>query len=274
MRPSAHFGGLQVYDHVSTPVLLVERPISALCSASWESRCAHAYLQRQCRLESSDLRYFYISIEDTATYLNVQISEVRHTGDETLAQLPGLKHTGLTAPEPCDRGERPSRTAIRWPSLGVIPTAALIERPQRPLCKAKIAVHSTASALSAHVYSTIGGNGVLRSHDIEKSYPFDCGSHAVNTPGSGLVDFKVHVASSHDTQSALISNVELELRAPLATPKKHTLAKANAARLMAVIRGPECEGAIHNGCIISVKGGAGVVRENQTLMVWLATAHN
>lgn len=71
------------------------------------------------------------------------------------------------------------------------------------------------------------------SHDSEKPYPFVCGSHAVNTPGSGLVDFKVHVASSQDTQSALISNVELELGAPLATPKNHTPANTNAGRFMA-----------------------------------------
>lgn len=98
------------------------------------------------------------------------------------------------------------------------------------------------------------GGGVLSCHDIEKSYPFDCGSHAVNTPGSGLVDFRVHVASSQDTQSALISNVELELGAPLATPKEHALAKAKAGRFMAGIRGlesqalgPECEGAVYLG---------------------------
>lgn len=70
-------------------------------------------------------------------------------------------------------------------------------------------------------------------------------------PGSGLVDFKVHVASSQDTQSALISNVELELGAPFATSKEHRMAKINAATFMAGIRGlgdlalgPECEGAV------------------------------
>lgn len=104
------------------------------------------------------------------------------------------------------------------------------------------------------MYSTIGKNGVLSCHDIEFSYPFDCGSQAVNTPGSGLVDFKVHVASSQDTQSALISNVELELGAPLATPKEHTLAKTNARRVMACIRGltnpamgSKSEGAVYLG---------------------------
>lgn len=45
------------------------------------------------------------------------------------------------------------------------------------------------------------------------TYPFDCGDHAVNIPGSGLVDFRVHVVSSQDTQSAWMSNVELELAA-------------------------------------------------------------
>lgn len=179
---------------------------------------------------------------------------MRHTGDETLAQLPGLERAGLTAPEPRDRGERSSRIAIRRPSFGIISTAALIERPQRTLCEAEIADHNKASALSAHVYSTIGANCVRRSYDIKKSYPFDCGSHAVNIPGSGLVDFKVHVASSQDTQSALISNVELELGAPLATPKEQTLAKTNAGRFMACARGltnPElgsgCEGAVYLG---------------------------
>lgn len=104
------------------------------------------------------------------------------------------------------------------------------------------------------MYRTIGGNGVLSSHDIEDSYPFDCGSHAVNTPGSGLVDFKVHVASSQDTQSALISNAELELGAPLATPKEHALAKTKAGRIMARIRGLKnptlvsaCESAVYLG---------------------------
>lgn len=122
------------------------------------------------------------------------------------------------------------------------------------MCEAKIAVYNTASVLSVDVCSTIGGNGVLSSHDIEDSYPFDCGSHAVNTPGSGLVDFKVHVASSQDAQSALMSNVELELGAPLATPKQHTLAKTNFRSFMACIRGltspvpgSECESAVYLG---------------------------
>lgn len=122
------------------------------------------------------------------------------------------------------------------------------------MCEAKIADHNTASALSAYMYSTIRGNGVLSSHYIENSYPFDCGSQAVNIPGSGLVDFKVHVASSQDTQSALISKVELELGAPLATAKEHKLAKTNTGRFMACTRGltntalgPECEGAVYLG---------------------------
>lgn len=104
------------------------------------------------------------------------------------------------------------------------------------------------------MYSTNGGNGVLSSHDIENSYPFDCGSHAVKTPGSGLVDFRVHVASSQDTQSALISNAELELGAPLAAPKEHTLTKTNSRRFMACIRGltkpalgSECDSAVYLG---------------------------
>lgn len=75
------------------------------------------------------------------------------------------------------------------------------------------------------------------NHDIENSYPFDCGSHAVNTPGSGFVDFKVHVASSQDTQSALISNCELDPGAALARPNEHTLANTNAGMFMAGIRG-------------------------------------
>ena len=34
------------------------------------------------------------------------------------------------------------------------------------------------------------------------TYPFDCGTHAANVPGKGTSDFSVHVASSHETQSA------------------------------------------------------------------------
>lgn len=90
------------------------------------------------------------------------------------------------------------------------------------------------------------------NHDLEKSYPFDCGSHAVNTPGSGFVDFKVHVASSQDTQSALISNCELDPGAPLARPNEHTLANTKAWRFMAGVRGltsptlgSECEGPVY-----------------------------
>lgn len=213
-----------------------------------------------------DLGFVYISIEDTATYLDKQIGEVRHTRDEALAQLPGLKHAGPTAPEPRDCGKRSSRTAVRRPSLGVISTASLIEWAQGTLCEAKIAVRNTASALLAHVCSTIAEHGVFRGYDFKKPYPFDCGSHAVKIPGSGLVDFKVHVASCQDTQSASISNVELEFGAPLATLKEHRLAKTNAASFMAGIRGltnlalgPEGEDAGYPECIICIKGVASMV---------------
>lgn len=104
-----------------------------------------------------------------------------------------------------------------------------------------VLVQNSCSQHSKFVISSCAqrgrGNDVLNSYDIEKSYPLDCGSHAVNTPGSGLLDFKVHVASSQDTQSALISNVELDVGAPLATSKEHTLAKTNAGSFMAGIRG-------------------------------------
>lgn len=62
------------------------------------------------------------------------------------------------------------------------------------------------------------------------AYPFDCGDHAVNIPGSGLVDFRVHVVSSQDTQSALISNVNLELAAAL---KEHKPTTNSALTFMA-----------------------------------------
>lgn len=124
------------------------------------------------------------------------------------------------------------------------------------------------------MHSMTGEESVLSNHNIEMLYPFVCGSHAVKTPGSGLVDLRVHVASSHDTQSALISNVELELGAALATPKEHTLANTNVGRFMTGIRGHtslefgrECRDPVHLRKIIWVRNDAGVAREYQTLIV-------
>lgn len=80
------------------------------------------------------------------------------------------------------------------------------------------------------------------------------------------MDFKVQVASSHDTQSALISNVELELGAAIAIPEEHRLIKTNAARCMANIRGltnlafgPDCEVVVYLRGITLVQGGASMV---------------
>lgn len=60
------------------------------------------------------------------------------------------------------------------------------------------------------------------------AYPFDCGDHAVNIPGKGLVDLRTQVVSSQDTQSALMSNVDSESGAVVAALTKGETA-ANSA---------------------------------------------
>lgn len=117
--------------------------------------------------------------------------------DETLAQLLWLQYAGLAAPETCHRGERSPGPAIRRPSFGVVATTALVERPKGALCEAKI------SGCHQLTCPRLG-----QSHGM--TYPFDCGDHAVNIPGKGLVDVRVHAVSSHDTQPAWMSNDESE----------------------------------------------------------------
>lgn len=146
---------------------------------------------------------------------------MRQAGDETLAQLLWLKYTGLTAPEASHRGERSPGPAIRRPSLGVVATTALVERPKGALCKAKVTVirRQTRCYQLICTRSQIEQTALFdQGHGI--AYPFDCGDHAVNIPGKGLLDLRVQAVSSQYTQSALMSNVDSESGAVVAALTK------------------------------------------------------